>query len=244
MKNIRRKALLLAPFILLLLFSCSPVYKYIQSEEVREWESDIRVFDSLNALEPANSSTILIAGSSSVRLWNAIHTDMEPYRVMQRGYGGAKLTDFNYYADRIIQAGSMKAILVFVANDISGGDQDRTPREVLQLFKMLVDQIRDRNPGTDVFWIEITPTPSRWHVIAKIRKANELIRSYCDKSGDLHFIGTYDMYINELGLPDSAMFRDDMLHLNRQGYELWAERIKLNLDQAGIHPQSDPILYQ
>ena len=30
-----------------------------------------------------------------------IHSDLSPYRVMQRGYGGAKLSDFKHHADRI-----------------------------------------------------------------------------------------------------------------------------------------------
>jgi lysophospholipase L1-like esterase len=155
---------------------------------------------------------------------------------MQRGYGGAKLTDFNYYTDRIIQPGTMNAILIFVANDISGGEDDRTPREVFKLFKHLVGQLRERNPDTPVFWIETTPTPSRWHAIDQIKKANHLILAYCNKSEDLHFIETYDAYISQAGIPDSAMFRDDMLHLNRQGYEQWAELVKLNLKEAGIDP--------
>jgi lysophospholipase L1-like esterase len=230
-----RKAFFL-PFFLFWILGCTSVNKYIKADEVLDWEEDIRVFDSLNALEPVTPNTLLVTGSSSVRLWNTIHEDLEPYRVMQRGYGGAKLNDFNYYADRIVQPGTMNAILVFVANDISGGDHDRTPREVLRLFKKLVVQLRERNPATPVFWIEITPTPSRWHVIDQIRKANDLIRAYCEKSGDLHFIETYDVYINQKGYPDSAMFRNDMLHLNRQGYERWAERIKLNLKEAGIDP--------
>jgi hypothetical protein len=45
----------------------------------------------------------MVTGSSSVRMWDSIHTDMAPYQVMQRGYGGAKLSDFIYYADIIIK---------------------------------------------------------------------------------------------------------------------------------------------
>lgn len=221
---------------LLIAISCSPLTSLIQEEQVLHWEQDIALFDSLNAVEPAGPNTLLVTGSSSVRLWKTIHEDLAPYQVMQRGYGGAKLTDFNYYAGRIIQEGTMKAILVFVANDISGGEGDRTPREVVQLFRALVKQIRERNPDTPVFWIEITPTPSRWHAIEQIRKANELIRKYCEKNDDLYFIGTYDVYTDESGMPDSTLFRNDMLHLNPQGYALWAERIKLNLEEAGIAP--------
>jgi len=221
---------------LILAFSCSPVQQMIQEEQVTSWEPDIRVFDSLNSVEPAGDQTLLVTGSSSVRLWNTIHEDLAPYQVMQRGYGGAKLTDFNYYEERIIQEGTMKAILVFVANDISGGDHDRNPEEVLELFKALVKKIRSRNPDTPVFWIEITPTPSRWHVIGQIREANTLIREYCERKKDLNFIQTHDVYLGPSGMPDSTLFREDMLHLNRHGYELWAERIRMDLKEAGIEP--------
>jgi hypothetical protein len=236
MKSIGGSTSFILILYLFLQVSCAPVAKYIQSEEVLEWEEDIRVFDSLNSIEPAGAGTLLVTGSSSVRLWNTIHEDLAPYQVMQRGYGGAKLTDFNHYAPRIIQKGTLQGILVFVANDISGGGDDRTPREVLHLFKTLVGQLREQNSGTPLFWIETTPTPSRWHVIKDIRKANKLIRNYCERNDDLNFIATYDVYLNQAGLPDSAFFRNDMLHLNRRGYERWAERIKLNLQEAGIEP--------
>lgn len=223
--------------MLLALFgSCHPVSKFINAEGVLQWEPSIHVFDSLNAVEFSDENTLLVTGSSSVRLWDSIHHDLAPYQVMQRGYGGAKLSDFNHYADRIIKPQQFKAILVFVANDISGGDNDRTPEEVLQLFKTLVKQVRLQNPETPLFWIEITPTPSRWHVSDHIKEANALIKKYCDRNSDLCFIPTFDVYTSPDGLPDSAYFRKDMLHLNRNGYILWNQRIKQTLQEKEILP--------
>lgn len=233
---LKRSLLFLTAYLLLSISSCTPVAKYINSNEVLGWEADIHVFDSLNALEYSDQHTLLVTGSSSVRLWDSIHSDLAPFKVMQRGYGGAKLTDFNHYADRIIKAHNFKAILIFVANDITGGEHDRTPREVFKLYKTLVEQIRDRNPRTPVFWIEITPTPSRWHAISEIRKSGELIRSYCDQNPDLYFIDTYEVFINHREEPDSSYFRQDMLHLNREGYELWSQTILKALEEAEIIP--------
>ncbi len=224
--------------LLLLTGACSPVSKYIYSEDVLSWESDIALFDSLNAAEPSDNETILVTGSSSIRLWDSIHTDLAPYRVMQRGYGGARLSDFNYYAERIIQPHPFKAIVVFVANDISGGENDRTPKEVFLLYRTLVKRIRERAPGTPVFWIETTPTPSRWHANPQIREANGRIRRYCSRNTDLYFIGTYDDFLNSDGVPDPGFFREDMLHLNREGYMRWREIIRGSLESAGIHPSS------
>jgi len=227
---------MLTAFFLLLFFSCSSVSEYIDSSDVLSWEADIQVFDFLNAIEDSDQNTLLVTGSSSVRLWDSIEADLAPYEVMQRGYGGAKLTDFNHYAGRIIKPHTFKAILIFVANDISGGEYDRSAREVSRLFRMLVKQIRERNPDTPVFWIETTPTPSRWQAISEIRKSGELIRSYCEKNEDLFFIDTYEVFMNQKGEPDPGYFRKDMLHLNRKGYEQWSETILKALDQAGISP--------
>lgn len=228
------------PFILFLSIlagSCnSQVDKYIYSDDVLSWEQDIRVFDSLNEIEPSGVNTLLVTGSSSVRLWDSIQTDLFPYHVMQRGYGGAKLTDFNYYEERIIQPGPFKAIVIFVANDITGGENDRTPKEFFQLFKLIVEKIRERNGDTPVFWIETTPTPSRWDAIGKVREANRLIRTYCTKEDGLYFIPTSDLFLDRTSYPDSALFRDDMLHLNLDGYHLWAGRIKSTLLEEGIMP--------
>ena len=87
---------------LLLLVSCAPLSKYRDLPEVKAWESDIEKFEQLDISKSYPSDAILFAGSSSIRLWSTIGKDMLPYNVIQRGYGGAKLSDFAVYADRII----------------------------------------------------------------------------------------------------------------------------------------------
>jgi lysophospholipase L1-like esterase len=223
----------------LLLFFLSSQRSFGQSaipEEILKWENEIAVIDSLNLVEGSDAGTLLVTGSSSVRMWDSIQTDLAPFRVMQRGYGGARLTDFNYYVERIIKPQQFKAIVVFVANDISGDESDISPQELMKLFRSLVKIIRKRNPDTPVCWVEITPTPSRWPVYQQVREADSLIANYCKRKNDLHFISTYDNYISPEGIPDSTLFRDDMLHLNRDGYIRWAGIIKASLEEAGIEP--------
>jgi len=229
----------LAPLLFVItFFSCNTVSKNIKDPSVLKWEEDIKVFDSLNYIEPADRKTILVTGSSSVRRWDSIHSDLAPFRVMQRGYGGAKLSDFNHYAVRIIPQGTFRAIVVFVANDISGKDNDCTPEEMYLLYRNLISQVRRHNPRTPVFWIETTPTPSRWHVYPQVSTANELIREYCSKRHGLYFIETREVFINREGVPDPGFFVPDMLHLNRNGYLRWSTVIKESLESAGISSSS------
>lgn len=226
----------LLPLTVVILAACHPLARYFKTEDIFSWEPDIQVFDSLNLVEASDENTVLVTGSSSVRLWDSVHVNLAPYRVMQRGYGGAKMTDYNHYAERIIKPQTFKAIIFFVVNDITGGEYDKTPREVFRLFKTLVHQIRERNPDTPVFWIETTPTPSRWIAIDQIREANALVKHYCEKNPDLYFIETYDAYLDAQGTPDSTFFRQDMLHMNQDGYDIWSQKIKAALLEAEILP--------
>ncbi|HUX97117.1 MAG TPA: GDSL-type esterase/lipase family protein [Bacteroidales bacterium] len=216
----------------LILLSCNPLSEYQNLPEVKSWENDILKFEQLDKTENYPSESIIFAGSSSIRLWSTLKEDIAPYPVIQRGYGGAKLSDFAVYADRIFDPHECRAIVIFVANDITGSENDKSPEEVLRLYKHVVKTIRKNHKNTPVFWIAITPTSSRWKAWPQIRNANKLIKEYCEKSQNLYFITTDFAFLGQDGKPKDELFRDDLLHLNDQGYALWKEIVKKELDSV------------
>lgn len=213
--------------ITLFLSSCNPLNKLAENPEVTKWEKEVSDLEKLTDSE--DSETLLFTGSSSIRLWETISADMLPYQAIARGYGGARLSDFVYYTQRIISPHRCGAIVLFIANDITGDSKDISPEEVLSLYKTTVRQIRKSHRKTPVFWIEITPTPSRWESWEKISRANNLIRNYTDKKKNLYYIPTSHKFLNGNGLPDESLFMPDLLHLNDTGYKLWSECIKHEL---------------
>ena len=132
----------------------------VPDASILKWENDISVFDSLNLHEQIHENSILFTGSSSIRRWDSLAWDMAPYHIIKRGYGGAKLSDFSHYLPRIVKAGEYRAIVIFIGNDISGNSMDRTPEEVFEMFRDLSDRLRSSNPRSEIFWIDVTPTPS------------------------------------------------------------------------------------
>ena len=210
--------------------ACSPLTKYINDPNNLHWENEIQEFQVLDSTEIYSDDAILFAGSSSIRLWNSINEDMQPYSVIQRGYGGAKLSDFALYAEEIIYPHNFKALVIFIANDISGSDNDKTPEVVAGLFEYIVDIVREKYPTTPIFWIQITPTLSRWAEWDKIEKSNNIIKQYCEDSENLHFIETEKLFLNNDGLPNSNLFIEDQLHLNKDGYDIWTRKIKTELN--------------
>jgi glycerophosphoryl diester phosphodiesterase len=236
-----RYLLLLVSFAIL---SCSPVRKYQSLPEVKAWEKDIQKFEQNDKSEIYPEDAILFAGSSSILLWSTLKKDMAPYPVIQRGYGGARLSDFAVYAGRIIEPHPCKAIVIFIANDISASEKDKTPQEVAALFRNVLRTIRKTHHDTPVFWIAITPTPSRWKVWPEIDKANNLIKTICEKNNNTYFIRTDFAFLNDSGQPRDELFRSDKLHLSEKGYAIWTETIKKELNKVITPPKVQIIAHR
>ena len=219
------------PLLTVLLISCSPLKKYPLKSE--RWENDIKALEYIDNEEMCGQDCILFVGSSSIRLWENIKSDMLPYEALGRGYGGAHFYDLIHYTERLVKNHNPKAIAVFVANDITGKNNgswygDLRPKQVLQLFKFFTREIQSIHGDIPIFAIETTPTISRWSVWDKISKTNDLIKDYTEKKGNLNYITTRLDFLDSKGYPREKYFVNDNLHLNKSGYKLWSKIIKNN----------------
>ncbi len=223
---------LLIVLVIVFLASCSPLSRYGRLPEVKAWEPDIEKFEQLDISKSYPSDAIMFAGSSSIRLWSTIGADMRPYPVIQRGYGGAKLTDFAVYVPRIIYPHSCRAIVLYIGNDISGSADDKSPSQVASLFREVLLTIRKQFPKTPVFWVAITPAPARLHAWPEIEQANQMISKVCEGYYNTYFIPTQNEFLTSTGLPKKELFQEDSLHLNADGYRIWSQIIKRELDRV------------
>ncbi len=104
--------------------------------------------------------------------------------------------------------------------------EDDSPRKVKRLFRFFIKQVRQKHPNTPFLWVEITPTKSRWKQWPEIKKVNQKIKHYCAKTPNLYFVETAQAFLTKEGLPKTALFVEDQLHLNPQGYAQWSSIIK------------------
>ena len=232
----------LALLLLLSIGGCSLEYKY--SEHKYHFEDDIQALEQLTDYENLQDYLLFI-GSSSIKRWDSMEKDMSPYTIVKRGYGGAHYYDLIHFIDRlIINKQKAKAVIIFVANDITIGDRDNyfnkrhsdlTPKEVTKLFKSVTKKISSKlGENLPIFVIETTPTASRWHVWKEIAKANELIKSFTEKKSNLNYISTRKFFLNEKNYPIGEYFLSDSLHLNDKGYDLWQGIIKKSLKERAL----------
>ncbi|MFL2666074.1 MAG: GDSL-type esterase/lipase family protein [Flavobacteriaceae bacterium] len=216
-------------FIFVFFVSCSPLKKYGDSGE--KWEQEIKKLELLDQKENYSDNAILFIGSSSIRLWKSIKQDLDPYEPIKRGYGGARYSDLIHFTERLVSPHKVKAVGIFVANDITGGMNDLSPKEVLDLAKFIVKKIRKSHKNKPIFFIETTPTSKRWKVWDKISKANDLIKDFSSNNRNIFYIDTRSFYFISNGIPNDDFFIRDKLHLNSKGYKLWAKILKESFDK-------------
>ena len=201
-----------------------------RAASLKKWESAITKLEALDKTEAHPDDAILFVGSSSIRRWDTIATDMAPYHPIRRGFGGSRWSDVAIFADRLITPHKFRAVVFFVANDISGRDSDKSPDEVAALFAHVWQRVRAHAPDAPVFYIAVTPTPSRWAAWSKTKAANSKVSEFCSSKNNTWFIGTESIYLDANGQPRPDLFVADRLHLNPEGYTRWAAAIKSHLD--------------
>ena len=197
------------------------------------WEQSMQQFEELDRTQSYPPESIFFTGSSSIRLWETLEQDMHPYPVIQRGFGGSRMTDLLNHADRYISGHTFSAMVLFVANDIVGDPNrmDNTPEEVCELFEAFItEKVRSYNPDAPIFILAVTPTHSRWRVWYQSRAANHQLANLADELDNVIFIPTEDLFLGEDGMPIDELFVSDRLHLSSMGYALWTKRLRSYLD--------------
>jgi lysophospholipase L1-like esterase len=140
-------------------------------------------------------------------------------KIVNRGFGGSRIADSVRHADLLVIRHKPRTVVMYAGdNDIAGG---MTPQAVADDFKAFVGKVHAALPQTRVAFIAIKPSIQRWALVAKVREANELIRTYAGTDDRLAFIDVDGPTLGWNEQPRKDLFVEDGLHLSAKGYELW-----------------------
>lgn len=199
---------------------------------ISRWEGEIQKLEELDRKESNPPDSVLFLGSSSIRRWNSLAQDLAPWPTIRRGYGGARFSDLAVFIDRLTQPHEFDALVIFVGNDIAGKPEDKSPEQVVELFQYVVERVRTHHSQQPIFLLAVTPTSSRFDVWPRVARMNNLLKAHCESEPGLHFIETAYAFLGPDGTPNDTLFVEDRLHLNREGYRVWAEIIKEHLTKV------------
>lgn len=211
-------------FIALCLLFVFPFTQHAFCQETNRFENEIVAFEKADKENFPPNNAILFTGSSSIRLWENLAESFPTKKIINRGFGGSGLSDLIYYADRIVYPYKPKQIVIYSGeNDIAAG---KTPEQVVADFKNLFTAIRQKLPNTPIAFISMKPSPSRADKLAQVKEANQLISDFLKTRKKAMYINVFDKMLGNDQQPRPELFVADKLHMNEEGYEIWAQTIK------------------
>lgn len=211
--------------ILLILSLCSLSLSNARTEpagnnQAARWEEEIRTFEDWDKKNSFPSDAVLFVGSSSIRLWPTREC-FGQFDVINRGFGGSQISDVVYFEGRIVLPYKPKVIVFYAGdNDIAGG---KTAQRVFDDYKKFVSLVQKQLPTTQIIFISIKPSGSRWSFWNIMKNANKMIEAFSQKDDRLYYFDGAAPLLNSDGRPNNELFLSDKLHLNDKGYELWTK---------------------
>jgi len=196
------------------------------------WEPAIRAFEAKDRKQAPAKGGIVFVGSSSIVLWD-LPKSFPGLDAINRGFGGSQLADSVRYANRIVIPYQPRVVVLYAGdNDLGSG---KTPQKVFDDYRRFVDVIHGALPKTKILYLGIKPCKARWKLIDKVRETNRLIAEFAAKDSRLVFIDVEKPMLGADGMPRPELFKSDNLHLNAEGYRLWAGLVGPHLKENASH---------
>lgn len=216
--------------ILLLLFSIvifSAVISAQNYERAKMWDKEINDLTEIDLKQTPPQNPVLFVGSSSIRLWTNLRTSFPNLKFINRGFGGSRIEDTNYYFDRIVAPYNPRIIVFYAGeNDVNDG---LAPEKVADDYKKFSNLVRQKFPKVKIVYISLKSSPSRWKLADKFIQTNNLIKAEIAKDKRAVFVDVFNAMLNEKGEPRPELFVADMLHMNEKGYAIWKGLLEKHL---------------
>lgn len=181
---------------------------------------------------PLVAGRVLLYGSSTIRLWDRFREDLAGAECENRGFGGSTLEACAQAWDELGRPARAKALVVYAGdNDL---DQGAAPEEVAASFRALLRRVRGRSARRiPVCIVSVKPSPSRWHLLDKIRRTNRMLEDVCTEQDDTWFLDIFSCFLDGDLRPRTSLFQQDGLHLAGKGYRILSEGVARWLDLVG-----------
>jgi lysophospholipase L1-like esterase len=200
------------------------------------YEDEVRALEQRIKIGPIPRCPVVFYGSSSIRLWSTLASDLDLPNALNLGFGGSTLEACAFFFERLVVPTAPASLIVYAGdNDLGDG---RNPENVLTFFRSLAEQVYKRLPGIPFSFISVKPSPARSRIIDRIRRTNDLIRREIRESGTGCFISVFEAMLDERGRPRASLFLEDGLHLSPGGYRVWTDVLANHRNQI-FNTQSD-----
>ncbi|MFZ4724245.1 MAG: GDSL-type esterase/lipase family protein [Paludibacter sp.] len=170
------------------------------------------------------TNLVVFIGSSTFTMWNNLQSHFPTSNVLNRGFGGSKLTDVINYADQILYPYKPKQVVLYEGdNDLGSGIK---PDDLLSDLKVFVRMTEIKLPGVPVVLLSVKYSPKRHKNKDKITEFNAKMKDYASTKPQLKYVDIAPITLNADGTYKRKLYMADTLHVNQACYNLYAQKIE------------------
>lgn len=187
----------------------------------------VRGYARRDAAAAISTCENVFTGSSVMKYWRTLESDLAPAPVLNRAIPGTKIGEIAALApDLVVRYRPRRVFLYAGSNDIQGLFP-RSAAQVLSGFGDFVAAVRRADPEVEVYFISILPSPARTRMrnLGIILEANASIRDLCEAEPGLHYVDVTREFLDASGVPRADRFKADRIHLKDESYAAWARAI-------------------
>ncbi|MDR0532858.1 MAG: GDSL-type esterase/lipase family protein [Verrucomicrobiales bacterium] len=205
---------------LLLIVSVLSAIQFSHAQDV-SFTADVAKFAAKDQAESSllAANPILFIGSSSFTKWQDVGAYFPDKKILNRAFGGSRLTDQIYFLPEVVLKYQPKKIILYCGeNDVAGGANSEVVLDRLQIW---FRQVRKNLPDCEIVYLSIKYSPSREKFFPVVREANQKIQAWLAQQPNAKYADITACMQDANGKLRTDIFTKDMLHMNPEGYKLW-----------------------
>jgi len=195
----------------------------------KNWEEAIAEFEAAAEKNPPPRGAVLFTGASNITRWKTLHKDFPKHQVINRGFGGSRMSDALRYADRVVIPYRPRLVILQAGgNDVRAG---RAPDDVVADFQMFVTKVRAALPQVRLAYLSIPSSPVNLPKPEPFLRVNAQIAEFIKTQDNMRYIDCWNAALDAAGNSREELYEKDRLHNNAEGYKLYVKIITPYLEE-------------
>lgn len=183
-----------------------------------------------------DQGAVVFVGDSLTGNWKegAMAQAFPELLIANRGIGGDVSRGVLFRLNEDVLALNPKAIVLCIGtNDLSARAR---PQVIASNVSLILDQIREAHPDVPIVLSLLPPRNSKKAPIdsGALLDLNSMLTSIGTGAKNLVVLDLYSAMSTPEGEPDPQYFQSDLLHLNANGQQKWAELLRPAFESLGI----------
>jgi lysophospholipase L1-like esterase len=197
----------------------TPVYS-----RANEWREQLEEYYRKDESAFPKPGAILFAGGSTIRMWDNIGSYFPKHRIINRGFGGAWISDLLFHMRRLVIDYKPAQIVLYAGiNDVNNGV---SPQRVFEDIKCFVRLVEINLPGVPVIILSLRQSPATANKLNEQLLTNKLLNEYYKNHSVVTFVDVSSMMHDQNGKLRAELYLKDRLHVTAAAYRELARIIE------------------